>query len=1492
MQFGNQHFVVSYTPNDPDNFFVYSDYLTEQIADISPAEQAKLYKDAQTVHLIRELMNLDDVAPTLSGVISNTQSILDNEALLSGLANAASTAINVWAGNPFKLTEAFRDVLTDALLEGPNVALWCVGRAYAELVVSRANTLFSTYLPSDWSTKEIDTSKIPEAWNLAVATFNLASAAQTIMEKAADITKTNIASISEFLSGVTLGIIDLPFDKIENAGELIELATKMYDILEVTGDIANFLDHLEGLQPAVNFSVYDPNDWLKYIDDFESTSGPGTYNVATSDQSGITSGGYSNGGTGTVTNGPDIIPGDTSSTFVIGATGQAVSSAIETAGDRDYFKAYFVQGDTYRIDITGFANHGYSALANSFFRVRDAQNAIKQSPADQVGGDQLDFVAPYTGWHFISVGAGGPNSANLIGGYSLTVTLINAPTANHAPVATNDDLYVQYGKVITANVLTNDSDVDNNVLSVDFLSSFQTVLGGTVDLVPNGSFQYEAPANGTNGAQDSFVYTVRDGAGGSATGTVHINLTAPPGSLFTTGDDYQTVPGGGGIYHALAGNDVVFGSNWADLIYGEDGNDFFHGFAGNDYLAGGNGNDGFVGGPGDDWFVPGPGTNHMWGDGVSTDFGGFDTTDYSSATGPLVINMAQGTVTGGGVNDLLDGIDQIILSSFADQITAAITAVNVPNITVHAGDGADLAVGSPGNDTLYGEAGDDNLQARLGNDHLYGGDGNDSLYGDDGDDILNGGAGDDGVFGESGDDYIFASAGTDWLRGLDGIDTVDFSNAPGAATGGLGGIVVNGWGTSTIDGFEKLVASAFDDSIQVSGASFLELHAGAGNDTVPMDTGFAGTVYGEDGDDLTIDIWGGSETVFGGAGNDRLFLGQGNNIGYGGLGNDRLITGSGLDVLYGEDGNDILNGGGGADDMTGGLGDDLYVIDNAGDVVTELASEGADLVETSLVAYTLGTNVENLTGTLGAAQSLIGNELANTITGGAGADIINGVGGIDTMGGGDGDDTYIVDATGDVITEGAGGASGVDVAVVFANYTLSANVEVLYGLNSSIGLTLNGIGGNDTIYGSNQSDTINGGGGNDTLLGFDGTNAMAGGAGDDTYYTASAADSLTEAAAAGFDIVVASYDIILGANLEQLAVIGAATSGTGNGEDNFMSGANSTNGVTLNGAGGNDFLYGSLQSDTLIGGAGNDLLIGLDGTNTMTGGTNDDVYYSFSATDIINENSGEGFDTVVAFTSINLSNNIEQLIVQGTATNATGTGGNEIIYGLNSGLGLTLDGGVGNDTIYGSNQSDNLIGGTGNDIILGFGGTNSFTGGAGDDQYYTSSAIDTLTEGAAGGNDIVVASYNKTLDANFEQLILIGSATSGTGNGDNNVLNGAIAGAGATLDGAGGNDNLFGSGFADTLAGGTGDDVMFGDAGADTFDFSTTGFGNDIVSDFVTTAVNAGTHDLLDLQGYGFTDISGLNLVYGGSGATITIGADTIFLTGVTSGLQNSDFLF
>ncbi|PWC32012.1 calcium-binding protein, partial [Azospirillum sp. TSO22-1] len=148
---------------------------------------------------------------------------------------------------------------------------------------------------------------------------------------------------------------------------------------------------------------------------------------------------------------------------------------------------------------------------------------------------------------------------------------------------------------------------------------------------------------------------------------------------------------------------------------------------------------------------------------------------------------------------------------------------------------------------------------------------------------------------------------------------------------------------------------------------------------------------------------------FGTAGNDVLTGTAGRDILYGLDGDDSLNGGLGTDSLEGGNGNDTLVGSAGNDTLRGGVGNDTYVVNDTGLTIVELAGEGNDTVRTSLAAYTLDANVENLVYTGTGTFAGTGNTLANSITGGAGADTLDGSTGSDTLIGGAGNDVYVVD---------------------------------------------------------------------------------------------------------------------------------------------------------------------------------------------------------------------------------------------------------------------------------------------------------------------------------------------------------------------------------------------------------------------------------------------------------------------------------------------------
>jgi len=330
-----------------------------------------------------------------------------------------------------------------------------------------------------------------------------------------------------------------------------------------------------------------------------------------------------------------------------------------------------------------------------------------------------------------------------------------------------------------------------------------------------------------------------------------------------------------------------------------------------------------------------------------------------------------------------------------------------------------------------------------------------------------------------------------------------------------------------------------------------------------------------------------------------------------GTDNNNLTGNRYSNTLIGNNGNNILNDGssGYPDTMIGGLGDDTYVVNNPSDVVIEAAGAGNDVIQSS-VTYTLSANVENLTLTGVRNINGTGNVLNNIITGNTGDNLLDGGSGADTIAGSLGNDTYVVDNTGDVVIENEN--EGTDLVQSSTTYTLGDNIENLTltgtaninGTGNALDNVLTGNSGSNVLVGDLGNDTINGGAGADT---------MAGGAGNDVYFVDTAGDVITENANEGVDTVQSLISYNLGANIENLTLIGTANiNATGNNSDNTLIGNNCNN--VLSGDAGNDYENGGAGMDILNGDDGNDTLVGGFGNDTLNGGAGDDLLIGGSPT--------------------------------------------------------------------------------------------------------------------------------------------------------------------------------------------------------------------------------------------------------------------------------------
>ncbi|CDZ34087.1 Hypothetical protein NGAL_HAMBI1145_21660 [Neorhizobium galegae bv. officinalis] len=365
---------------------------------------------------------------------------------------------------------------------------------------------------------------------------------------------------------------------------------------------------------------------------------------------------------------------------------------------------------------------------------------------------------------------------------------------------------------------------------------------------------------------------------------------------------------------------------------------------------------------------------------------------------------------------------------------------------------------------------------------------------------------------------------------------------------------------------------------------------------------------------------------------------------------------------------------------------------------------------------------------------------------------------------------------------------------------LTAVGDKVLGIDRMNGIVnVTGGDGNDILVGSSQVNTIRGGDGNDIIIGNGGDDTLDGGAGNDLFI---------HKAGDGNDRINGGTETSnTSPNYDVLRVEGDAQARTFN--IGLASGP-----PTIN-AGSGDAA---------------DIAVSYDGSNSAT----------------IRADEIEGIDIVAGSGAITV--NVGSLAGTAVRPNTIHvTGSNSTTGDVVNASGITaanavsviFDGNDGNDTFIGGAGNDVARGGIGNDTITGGLGADTIEGGAGNDVINLGadqiiSGLATTMDSIDGGVDhdkiiLTTGTQGFLLDGNVTTITHIEEIVGTDGNDTITLRDDYLsdqANGGVTINGGKGNDTIAGGKGNDVITGGEGTDTLKGGAGADTL---IGGAGNDVL---------------------------------------------------------------
>ena len=621
-------------------------------------------------------------------------------------------------------------------------------------------------------------------------------------------------------------------------------------------------------------------------------------------------------------------------------------------------------------------------------------------------------------------------------------------------------------------------------------------------------------------------------------------LTDVPGGADTLsgggGNDYIEGGPGGDTLHGDAGDDTIYAGDGpstvggylgytpfgSDQLYGDDGNDllvgnltlrltgivvFEYGGAGDDHLVAGVDPITYMdGGAGDDRLDGNPAT--------------FTTAVYTDATSGVSVDLGLTTAqnTGGAGTDTLTGINGVIGSPFDDVLIG-----NDQANALTGGLGDDILNGGPGSDTAAYVSAANGVTVDLtiagpqdtgeGKDTLVsienvaGSFFNNQLTGDGGDNVLSVFGGDDILRGGGGNDTLADAGGSNILDGGPGDDTASLQFF---GVGPFTGYTVD----LSISGPQQVRAGEFDTFISVENL---------------IGTSFGDTFTGDGGANMLQGLHG-NDTLTGGGGDDTLDGGMDDDTArYSGQRADYLIT-------YDVTGQPFT-----ISDLRPGAPDGVDTLTNVEHFAfADATVDSISFLSTFAIQTLSATNTEGNTGSRpftfivsrsgGAAVDSSVAYFVSSSQAGA-ADFVGGAlpSGVVDFAPGETSKTITIQVAGDTAVEQdeafavqlsapvngtidpyRGSANGIIVNDDLipppdaSSIVLKDTADVVNYSGRASGVTVEALGGSDSVIGTRFSDQLNGGdgsdglnglGGNDVLRGGGGSDRVSGGSGDDNF---------------------------------------------------------------------------------------------------------------------------------------------------------------------------------------------------------------------------------------------------------------------------------------------------------------------------------------------------------------------------------------------------------